>query len=73
MMEYYRFFVDVWRFFKRYYQSAEDKDEWWDEMVMAAGGIAERYNERPLAISFLGAIINELERKVRYAGANNLA
>ena len=72
MMEYYRFFVDVWRFFKRYYQSAEDRDEWWDGMITAAGRLSMRYGDKPLATTFLGAVINELERKVRYAGANNL-
>ena len=73
MMEYYRFFVDVWRFFKRYYQSAENKDEWWDEMVNAAGGLSKQYGDKPLAIEFLCAIANELERKVIHEGANNLA
>lgn len=72
MMEYYRFFVDVWRFFKRYYQSAEDKDDWWDEMIEAAGKLSGQYNNKPLAIAFMSEIINELEREVRYAGTNNL-
>lgn len=65
MMRYYQFFVDAWRFFKRYYQSAEDKDEWWEEMISSANAITKEYKNRPFAIAVMCAITDELERRVR--------
>lgn len=70
MMEYYRFFVDAWRFFKRQYQSAEDTDAWWDQMISGVEELTDRYHGRSFANEILVAITNELERKVR-AGRSN--
>lgn len=62
MMEYYQFFVDAWRYFKRFYQTATDRDDWYGQMVEEADKLCQTYKERPFAIDILCAIQNELER-----------
>lgn len=62
MMDHYRFFVDAWRFFKRFSQSATDKDDWWDQMITEAEEICQRYADCLFAINTMCAIQNELER-----------
>ena len=62
MMEYYRFFVDAWRFFRRQYQSAEDRDEWWEQMLTEASEIAKKYGNCRFALDIMMAVANELER-----------
>lgn len=65
MMGYYRFFVDVWRYFKRYYQSAEDTDTWWEQVIQDANDLCRKYKEHSFTIAVIGAVFDELERRVR--------
>ena len=49
-MEYYHFFVDAWRFFKRYKDIATNTQEFYDSVLESAGKIAKQYGERKLAM-----------------------
>lgn len=60
-MEYYHFFVDAWRFFKRYKDIATDTQEFYDSVLEGAGKIARQYGERRLAMNIMIALVDELE------------
>lgn len=60
-MEYYHFFVDAWRFFKRYKDIATNTQEFYDSVLESAGKIAKQYGERKLAMNIMIALVDELE------------
>lgn len=60
-MEYYQFFVDAWRFFKRYKDIATDTQEFYDSVLEAAEKVAKRYGERRFAMNVMIALVDELE------------
>ncbi len=60
-MEYYHFFVDAWRFFKRYKDIATDTQEFYESVLESAEKIAKQYGERKLAVNIMIALVNELE------------
>ena len=47
-MEYYHFFVDAWRFFKRYKSIAVNTQEFYDSVLEAAEKVTNRYGEHRL-------------------------
>ncbi len=60
-MEYYHFFVDTWRFFKRYKDIATDTQEFYESVLEAARKITRQYGERRLAMNIMIALVDELE------------
>lgn len=60
-MEYYHFFVDAWRFFKRYKDIATDTQEFYESVLESAEKIAKQYGERKLAVNIMIALVDELE------------
>ncbi len=60
-MEYYHFFVDAWRFFKRYKDIAVDTQEFYDSVLEAAEKVTKRYGEHRLAMNVMVALVDELE------------
>lgn len=64
-MEYYHFFVDVWRLFKKYKSIAVNSEEYFEAMVEATGKLAEKYQYRQLAVDITVAVCKELERIAR--------
>lgn len=68
-MEYYHFFVDAWRLFKKYRTSAVDTEAYFDTMIDAASVLVEKYSRiDSFAFDIMKAIVNELERIVKEGG-----
>lgn len=67
-MEYYQFFVDAWRFFKRYKDIATDTQEFYDSVLEAAEKVAKCYGERRLIMSVMIALVDELEAIAKTKG-----
>lgn len=61
-MEYYQFFVDVWRLFKKYKEIAVNSEEYFAALMEATGELARKYQYRQLAIDITLAVVKELER-----------
>lgn len=65
-MEYYHFFVDAWRMFKKYRTSAANTEEYFDTMIDAASTLVKKYSRiDSFALDIMKAIVNELERIVK--------
>ncbi len=68
-MEYYHFFVDAWRLFKKYRISAADTEEYFDVMIDAASALTKKYSRiDSFVFDIMKAIVNELERIVKEGG-----
>lgn len=57
------YFGEVWTLFKKYYE-VQQSDEYWENLIAAAGEIDRKYNCR-LCRDLLIAVLNELDRKGR--------
>lgn len=69
-MEYYHFFVDVWRLFRKYKMIAANTEEYFDSLFFAARKIAERYKYMPFVMDIISAIMEELKRIAVQGGEN---
>lgn len=58
----FKYFGDVWNFFKKYYFVSLDA-AYWDAVVAEAREIVRRYEEQPLCTALIKAILDELDRK----------
>lgn len=63
MMDYYKMFVDAWRFFQKYswYDGSDAASE---KMIAAAHEVVERYHSKFFE-QIITAIVGELERKAK--------
>ena len=67
-MEYYQFFVDAWRLFKKYKSIATNSEEYFAAVVEATKKLVERYRHRPFAEDITLAIVDELVRIAKAKG-----
>lgn len=67
-MEYYHFFVDAWRMFKRYRAIAANTGEYFEAVFEAAKNLEKRYSCHPLAVDIIQAIVEELRRTAENGG-----
>lgn len=61
-MEYYQFFVDLWRLFKKHKEIAVNSEEYFAALVEATDELIKKYQYRQLAIDITLAVVKELER-----------
>lgn len=63
-MQYFRFFQDLWRFFKAHSEPVSD-DGWWQRLADQAEQLADRYGGTEFVIRMVSATIWEIDRKYR--------
>ena len=63
-MMYFRFFQDLWRFFREHSQPVS-AEEWWSRSLDQADQLAKRYGESRFAIRTISAVLEEIERIYR--------
>lgn len=63
-LTYFRFFQDLWRFFREHSQPVS-ADEWWSRALHQADQLAVRYSESRFAVRMIQAVLEEIERVYR--------
>lgn len=63
-MTYFRFFQDLWRFFREHSQPVS-ADEWWSRSLEQADQLAGRYSGSRFAVRMISAVLEEIERIYR--------
>lgn len=67
-MEYYQFFVDAWRLFKKYRAIAINSDEYFEALFTSAHQLENRYQHKHFAVDIIVAIVEELKRIAESGG-----
>lgn len=67
-MEYYQFFVDAWRMFKKYRAIAVNSEEYFEALFAAAHQLENRYRHQHFAVDIIVAIVEELKRIAESGG-----
>lgn len=67
-MEYYHFFVDAWRMFKKYKAIAINTEEYFNAVFEAAHKLAGRYSYEQFAKDITLAIVEQLIRIAEQGG-----
>lgn len=60
-MEYYQFFVDAWRMFKKYRAIAVNSEEYFEALFEAASQMESRYCHQRFSVDIIWAIVEELK------------
>ena len=63
-MTYFRFFQDLWRFFRDHSQPVS-AEEWWSRSLDQADQLARRYGESRFAVRMIQSVLEEIERVYR--------
>lgn len=63
-MTYFRFFQDLWRFFREHSQPVS-ADEWWSRSLDEADRLARRYGESRFAVRMISTVMEEIENYYR--------
>ena len=73
MMQYFRFFQDLWRFFKAHGDPVS-ADEWWARLADQAAQLAERYDNTAFVIRMTSTVVWEIDRiyQRRHNATDNL-
>lgn len=61
MMNYFKFFTEIWRFFKKYYGRA-GKEQDYEECIQECRKLTESFGNSNFVIQMCGTILEELER-----------
>lgn len=68
MTQYYRLFVDAWRYFRRYAERIPLTDQAWEAAVNELSGIVDRHNGiQRMTRKIMMAVMDELEHLDREA------
>ena len=71
MMQYFRFFQDLWRFFKDH-SDPVSADSWWQRLAQEADQLADRYGDTEFVRKMILAAVWEIDRAYREkTNANN--
>jgi hypothetical protein len=60
-LQYFRFFQDLWRFFKDHAEPVSD-DGWWSRLADQADELANRYGGTEFVTRMTSAVIWEIDR-----------
>ena len=58
---YFRFFQDLWRFFKAHTEPVSD-DGWWQRLADQADQLADRYGNTEFVIRMTSMVVWEIDR-----------
>ena len=61
MMQYFRFFQDLWRFFKDH-SDPVSADSWWQRLAQEADQLADRYGDTEFVRKMILAAVWEIDR-----------
>ena len=61
---YFRFFQDLWRFFREHSQPVS-ADSWWSKSLDQADQLAKRYGEQQFMVRMISIVLEEIERIYR--------
>ena len=64
MMQYFRFFQDLWRFFKAHADPVS-ADSWWQRFADEADQLADRYDNTEFAVRMISAVVWEIDKTYR--------
>ena len=64
MMQYFRFFQDLWRFFKDHSEPVS-ADSWWLRLADQGDALADQYGGTPFVIRMVSTAIREIDRIYR--------
>ena len=71
MMQYFRFFQDLWRFFRDHAEPVS-ADGWWQRLADQGDALADRYGNTPFVIRMVSTAVWEIDRIYRRkTNANN--
>ena len=71
MMQYFRFFQDLWRFFRAHSDPVSD-DSWWQRLADQGDALADQYGSTPFVIRMVSTAVWEIDRIYRRkTNANN--
>ena len=60
-MTYFRFFQDLWRFFREHSQPVS-ADDWWSRSLDQADQLAKRYGNSRFMVRMISTVLEEIER-----------
>ena len=60
-MRYFRFFQDLWRFFK-VHSNPVSADIWWQRLAQEADQLADRYGDTEFVRKRISAVVWEIDR-----------
>ena len=63
-MMYFRFFQDLWRFFREHSQPVS-AEQWWSRSLDQADQLAKRYGEQQFMVRMISIVLEEIERIYR--------
>ena len=70
-MQYFRFFQDLWRFFKAH-SDPVSADRWWQRPADQGDALADQYGSTPFVIRMVSTAVWEIDRIYRRkTNANN--
>ena len=70
-MQYFRFFQDLWRFFKDH-SNPVSADSWWQRLADEGDQITSRYGNSEFVIRMVSTVVWEIDRAYREkTNANN--
>ena len=70
-MQYFRFFQDLWRFFRDHAEPVS-ADGWWQRLADQGDALADRYGNTPFVIRMVSTAVWEIDRIYRRkTNANN--
>lgn len=61
MMEYYRFFVDIWKFFRKYYPRAGTEQDYGD-CTEELTALTKRHGESTFVLKMSCLVLDEVDR-----------
>ena len=64
MMQYFRFFQDLWRFFRAYSEPVS-ADSWWQRLADQADQLAARYGNTEFVTRMVSTAVWEIDRIYR--------
>jgi len=67
-LEYYQFFVDAWRMFKKYKAIAVNTEEYFDAVFETAQKLENRYRNHRFAVDIVRVIVEELRQIAENGG-----
>lgn len=63
-MTYFRFFQDLWRFFRDHSEPVS-ADSWWQRLADQGDALADQYGSTPFVIRMVSAAVWEIDRIYR--------
>ena len=63
-LQYFRFFQNLWRFFKDHSEPVS-ADSWWQRFADEADQLADRYGNTEFAVRMISAVVWEIDKRYR--------